>query len=103
MITVILFDYVSEIVARTLSDLTMETKVLLILRNGNKIIRSYFTKEYGMNYITVKLALETLEDMGLTRYEALGDRRDTVYWSLTEKGEKAAEMLAALDEFIRNG
>lgn len=103
MITVILFNYVIGIVARTLSDLTIETKVLLILRNGKRMIRSYFTKEYGMNYITVKSALETLENMGLTKYEALGDRRDTVYWSLTEKGEKAAKMLAALDEFIRTG
>ena len=102
MITIILFGCVTETMAETLSDLIIETKVLLILRQENKVMRSYFTKEYGMNYITVKLALETLENMGLARYEALGDRRDTVYWSLTEKGERAAEMLAALDDFIQN-
>jgi len=78
MITVILFNYVIGIVARTLSDLTIETKVLLILRNGKRMIRSYFTKEYGMNYITVKSALETLENMGLTLSSTLDSENDRI-------------------------
>lgn len=87
---------------KAFSDCALEYRVLAILSKNKKLLRSDFTKTFGINYITVKSALENLEDMGLTKYEALGDRRDTVYWSLTDKGKKAAEMLSDLDEFIRN-
>ncbi|MGE4212422.1 MAG: hypothetical protein AB7E75_03545 [Candidatus Methanomethylophilaceae archaeon] len=85
------------------SEMCPNSRALLILFRHGKVKRSDFEKKYGFSYRTASAACERLEDLGLTKYEALGDRRDTVYWSLTEKGEKAAEMLAALDEFIRTG
>lgn len=67
------------------------------------MIRSAFRGKYGINYNTAQMALKQLEEWGLAEYEAIGDRRDTVYYFLTEKGKKAAQMLADLDEFIRSG
>lgn len=82
--------------------LGFDAEILLFLYRNGRVVRRAF-KEGGFSYDGAKKALERFEDAGLTKYEAVGDYRDTVYWSLTEKGEKAAEMLAALDEFIRTG
>lgn len=79
------------------------TRLLVVLLSKGRVTRSSVSKKYGMDYRAAVAAFEYLEKLGLVLYEALGDRRDTVYWSLTEKGEKAARMLAELDEFIRNG
>lgn len=80
-----------------------DVKILAImLDEGGRVKRSDFRKKYSMNYDTAKLALERLEAWRLVTYEAVGDRRDTVYWSLTEKGVKVAESLKEIDEYIRN-
>lgn len=83
--------------------LGIDAKIILYLADKGKVVRRTIRDETGISYAAIKAALERLEDEKLTKYEALGDYRDTVYWSLTEKGEKAAAMLAAVDDFIRNG
>lgn len=83
--------------------LGIDAKVLLYLSRRGKVVRRTIRDETGISYAAIKTALERMEDVGMTHYEAVGDYRDTVYWSLTEKGEKAAAMLAAVDDFIRNG
>ena len=80
-----------------------DSRIILYLSGKGRVIRRTIRDETGISYAAVLTTLERMENAGLTKYEAVGDYRDTVYWSLTEKGEKAAEMLAALDEFIRNG
>jgi len=81
----------------------VDTKMLVILLKEEDVRRSAFSTIHKINYNTAKSALDRLEALDLVIYDAKGDRRDTVYYSLTEKGKKAAQMLADLDEFIRNG
>lgn len=81
--------------------LGFDAEILLFLYRNERVVRRAF-KENGFSYDGAKNALERFEDVGITQYEAVGDYRDTVYWSLTEKGKKAAEMLAELDEYIRS-
>lgn len=82
--------------------LGFDAEVLLFLYREKRVVRRAF-KDAGFSYVGAQNALERFESVGLTQYEAVGDYRDTVYWSLTPKGERAAEMLAELDDFIRNG
>ena len=79
-----------------------DAKILILLLKHGKTKRSDFKHVYGMNYNTAKASLEYMETWKLTEYEALGDRRDTVYYSLTEKGKKVAQMLSEIDEYIRS-
>lgn len=81
--------------------LGFNVKLLLFLLDNGRIKRSEVKKAF--NYYSAKAALEDLESVGLTKYEAIGDHRDTVYWSFTEKGTKVAQTLKDLDDFIRGG
>ena len=81
-------------------DLGYNAKILLFLLENGRVVRSKFKKSF--NYYSAKTALEDLESVGLTLYEAVGDHRDTVYWSLTEKGIEVAQRIKDLDDFIRN-
>lgn len=86
----------------TYKGLGFDAEILLFLYRNGRMVRRAF-KEGGFSYEGAKNALERFEDVGITKYEAVGDYRDTVYWSLTDKGMKAAAMLTAVDDFIRNG
>jgi len=79
----------------------IDAKVILFLFEKGRVVRRSF-QTAGFNYAGAMNALERFETVGITQYEAVGDHRDTVYWSLTEKGKKAAQMLADLDAFIRS-
>jgi len=76
-------------------------KLLMLLRDNGRIVRSSIHRKYGLDYNYAKKSAEILESLGLVLYETTGDHNDTVYWSLTEKGKRAAWMLEELDEFIR--
>lgn len=80
----------------------LNAKVLMFLLENGRVKRRAF-QENGFNYSSAIKSLEGMETVGVTRYEATGDRYDTVYWSLTDKGMKAAQMLKELDEFIQTG
>jgi len=80
-----------------------DVRSLIILIKHVKIKRSDLQTRYGMNYNVAKSALERLENLGLVLYEVTGDRYDTVYYSLTEKGRKVAQKLEEIDEIILNG
>lgn len=80
--------------------LGFNVRLLLFLLENGRIKRSEVKKEF--NYYSAKAALEDFASVGLTEYEAVGDHRDTVYWSLTEKGTKVARTLRDLDDFIRS-
>jgi DNA-binding MarR family transcriptional regulator len=80
-----------------------DAEVLLLLFSNGRMKRSAFQRQFGMNYNTALSALDRIEELDLAEHEALCDRRDTVFYELTDKGRKAARMLAELDEFIRSG
>ena len=88
------------VMVQTYSGLGFETRILLFLLDNGRVVRRRF-KEAGFGYPEANKALERLESVGLTKYDAVGDYRDTVYWDLTEKGLKVARTLKELDEFIR--
>jgi len=75
-------------------------EILLLLLERKEMKRSDFKIKF--NYNTAKNILERLESVKLTKHKALGDRRDTVIWSLTEKGIEVAKRARDLENYISN-
>jgi hypothetical protein len=98
---VIRCDFITETMEGEFSRNCPNTRLLILLLEYGKILRSSIQRKYGFNYRSGVTAFDYLEKLGLTLYEAKGDRLDTVYWSLTEKGMEVAERLKELDEYIR--
>ena len=73
-------------------------EILLLLLERKEMKRSDFKVKF--NYNTAKNILERLESVKLTKHKALGDRRDTVIWSLTDKGIEVAKRARDLENFI---
>lgn len=80
-----------------------DTRILVILLEQGRVKVGDFQRKYGVSHRPAVAALERLESLGLTAYMPTGDRYETVYWALTEKGVKVAESLKDIDEYIRNG
>ena len=78
------------------------TRLLILLLEQGTILRSSIQRKYGFSYRTGVAAFDYMEGLGLVSYDAKGDRLDTVYWSLTEKGAKIARILKEIDELIQN-
>lgn len=78
------------------------SRLLVLLLEEGRILRSSVQKIHGFDYRAAKSAFEYLERSDLVIYEAVGDRRDTVYWSLTDKGMRVAHMLVEVDNLIKN-
>ena len=73
-------------------------EILLLLLDRKEMKRSDFKIKF--NYNTAKNILERLESVKLTKHKALGDRRDTVIWSLTDKGIVVAKRARELENYI---
>lgn len=75
-----------------------KVEILIALLDNGPMNRGAFTKI--TNYDSAVKILRRLQSAGLTDSQELGDRRDTVIWRLTPKGEKAAKMLKEVEQFI---
>lgn len=73
--------------------------MVLLLENG-RMKRSSFSSDHGMNHNTAKAAFERLEKAGLALLEAVGDRRETTYWKLSDKGVEVANIIKKADDMI---
>lgn len=82
--------------------LGFEANILIFMHGKDRILRRRFMDEGGFNFTSAKNALERLESVGLTEYQAVGDYRGSVYWSLTDKGKDVAKTFKELDDRIRN-
>lgn len=75
---------------------TVDT-LLILLERGQMTRREFMAVT---SYDSAMKILRRLESVGLTEWEELGDRRDTMIWRLTPKGEKVAKMLKEVEQFI---
>lgn len=73
--------------------------ILLILLEKGQMTRREFMAV--TSYDSAMKILRRLQTVGLTDAEEVGDRRDTIIWRLTPKGEKAAKMLKEVEDFIK--
>jgi len=79
-----------------------DARVLMLLLEHDRINRSAFQSVYRMNIDAAKNSLNYFRSLGLTDFEEIGDRRDTMVWFLTDKGKIAAKLLAELIDLIEN-
>jgi predicted transcriptional regulator len=72
--------------------------ILIAMLHNGPMNRGAFVK-YTSYDSAIKI-LRRFESVGLTEWKELGDRRDTVMWNLTPKGEKVAKMLEEVEQCI---